>query len=426
MTSWYYKLGRKQGGPVSAEDLGVLARKGTIKPETLLWHPGLADWVRASEATELSFCFEINMLDKVSDPLPDPTIAGPWPRCWARLADEMIIGAVVGLPFGYFIRPHLPEIDVNFPAADNLLAILLLSAFTSIILWGSMTLFDTTPGKLVAGVRVENRSGMPDWQFYMTREFRIWFYVNTVGIPYLSIIPCILQYRRVAKGKSAWYDEGAAIVRGKGRLSRSAAAAATAAASFVLTVMAIGYVDKLGAEERMASSYRYWANPATGKKADLWSTWVFEEIKAESGKLYHFTANNLSSEILLGYEPMDQPAVDAIAYGEALQSVVADDISISDKWESFKLNGFDAARVTGIETKLKDVNVELTVVIVGRSAWRMLLFVEGRPLNKLAIREVLIHSLLSTAKDINVPESMPCDDETCFSALPSIVRFAPS
>ncbi|MNY64457.1 hypothetical protein D3C86_2015760 [compost metagenome] len=56
----------------------------------------------------------------------------------------------------------------------------------------------------------------------------------------------------------------------------------------------------------------------------------------------------------------------------------------------------------------------------------MLLFVEGRPLTKLAIREVLIHSLLSTAKDINVPASMPCDDETCFSALLSIVRVAPS
>jgi len=426
MTYWYYKLGRKQGGPVSAEDLGVLARKGTIKPETLLWHPGLADWVSASEATELSLCFESDMLDKESDPLPDPTIAGPWPRFWARLADEMIIGAVAGLPFGYLIRPHLPEIGVNFPAADNLLTIVMLAAITSIVLWGAMTLFGTTPGKLVAGLRVENRSGMPDWQFYMTREFRIWFFVNTVGVPYLSIIPCILQYRRVAKGGPAWYDEGAAIVRGKGRLSRSAAAAATAAVTFMLTVMAIGYMNMMRAEERMASSYRYWENPATGKKADLWSTWVFGEIKAESGKLYHFTSDKLTSEILFGYEPMDQPSVDAVAYGEALQSVIAEDISVNGKWEPFKLNGFDAARVTGIEPKLKDVNVELTVVIVGRSAWRMLLFVEGRPLTKLAIREVLIHSLLSTAKDINVPASMPCDDETCFSALLSIVRFAPS
>jgi len=426
MTYWYYKLGRKQAGPVPAEALAGLVGKGTIKPDTLLWHAGLADWAKASEVEELGPTFEFELPGEVSVSSPDLMIAGPWPRFWARIADEWIIGAAIGLPLGYLVQPYMPGVGTNFPLADNLPTIVLLAAITSVILWGSMTLFGTTPGKLVAGVRVENRSGTPDWRFYMRREFKLWLFIGIAGIPYISLIPCMLQYRRVARGRPAWYDEGAAVVWGTGRLSRSVAAAATTAVALLLTVMTIGYVNMLRAEERMASSYRYWENPATGKKADLWSTWVFEELKAESGKLYHFGAANLSSEILFGYEPMDQPSVDAVAYGEALQNVVAEDISISDQWEPFKLNGLDAARVTGVQTKLKDVNVELTVVIVGRSAWRMLLFVEGRPLGKLAIREVLIKSLMSTAKDINVPANMPCDEETCFSALSPNALLAPS
>lgn len=338
----------------------------------------------------------------------------------------MILGAVIGFPFGYLLRPHLPEIAGGFSKADELLTAVLVTAVTSVILCGSMTVFGNTLGKLTAGVRVENISGMPDWQFYMKREFKLWLFIGTAGIPYLSIIPCLLQYRRVSKGRPAWYDEGAAIVRGTGRLSRSAVTAAAVVATLTLTVMSVGYLRMLDAQEHTASTYRYWINPATGKRADLWSLWVFEELKAEGGKLYHFTASSMSSEVLFGYEPMVEPSVDPASYGEALQSALAEDISISSKWMPFKMNGFSAARVTGIETKSKDINVELTVVIVGRSAWRLLLFVQGGPLNKFPIREVLIHSLLSTAKDINVPVDMPCDEETCFSALKLFNGHAPS
>ncbi len=384
MVYWYYKLGRKQTGPVTAEALGALAGAGTIKPDTLLWHSGLDNWKNASEIAGLDLSFDRDTAQCVQHPLRDPTFAGPWPRFWGRLCDEMILAAVIGIPFGYLVRPHLPNIAEHFPIADNLLIIVLLAAVTSVILCGFMIFFGTTPGKLVAGVKVENISGLPDWQFYMKREFKLWLFVGAAGIPYLSIIPCLLQYRRVAKGRPAWYDENMAMVRGTGRLSRSAMAAGTLAATLILTVMAIGYLDMSRAQARLASSYRYWTNPATGKKADLWSTWIFEELEAGSGKLYHFTANSMPSEILFGYEPLDEPSVDPVAYGEALQSVIAEHISVDGKWVPFKMNGFDAARITGMEANSKDIYVELTVVVVGRSAWRLLLFVEGRPLEKFA------------------------------------------
>lgn len=305
---------------------------------------------------------------------------------------------------------------------ENLLFGVLISAVNSVLLFGSMAAFGTTPGKLLAGVRVENVSAMPDWRFYMKREFKIWLFINTAGIPYISIIPCVLQYRRVSKGRPAWYDEGTAIVRGTARLYRSAAAAL----AVFLVLAAAGYVNMPSQYERFAPGYRHWTNPSTGKEANLEALWRYEELKADGGKLYHFTANQRNSEILLGYEPMDEPQVDPVAYGEALQSAIAEEISINSKWVPFKLDGFYAARVTGIETKFKNTNVEITVVIIGQSAWRLLFFVQGKSLDKVPYRSALVRSLLSTAKDINVPVNMPCGDETCFSAIERITGHSPS
>ncbi|GGF94474.1 hypothetical protein GCM10010924_23330 [Rhizobium wenxiniae] len=61
MTYWYYKLGRKQAGPVPAEALAGLVGKGTIKPDTLLWHAGLADWAKASEVEELGLPLRVRI-----------------------------------------------------------------------------------------------------------------------------------------------------------------------------------------------------------------------------------------------------------------------------------------------------------------------------------------------------------------------------
>lgn len=110
MTYWYYKLGRRQAGPVSAEDLGGLAEKGTIKPDTLLWHRGLAAWVKASQAGELNLPFASDTSESTPQSLRDTTLAGPWPRFWARFLDEMITGAVIGLPFMHLTLRIMPDI----------------------------------------------------------------------------------------------------------------------------------------------------------------------------------------------------------------------------------------------------------------------------------------------------------------------------
>jgi uncharacterized RDD family membrane protein YckC len=41
---WYYAAGGQRQGPVSEDDFQKLARDGVIKPDTLVWKSGMADW----------------------------------------------------------------------------------------------------------------------------------------------------------------------------------------------------------------------------------------------------------------------------------------------------------------------------------------------------------------------------------------------
>ncbi len=47
---WFYANDRVKAGPVTDLDLEALVRDGTVKPETLVWRDGLADWVPYREA----------------------------------------------------------------------------------------------------------------------------------------------------------------------------------------------------------------------------------------------------------------------------------------------------------------------------------------------------------------------------------------
>ncbi|MDR1010534.1 MAG: DUF4339 domain-containing protein, partial [Opitutaceae bacterium] len=53
-TQWYYVLNGERAGPVSQEQFDQLARAGTIKAGTLVWHAGMAaqwlPWAQVSGA----------------------------------------------------------------------------------------------------------------------------------------------------------------------------------------------------------------------------------------------------------------------------------------------------------------------------------------------------------------------------------------
>jgi uncharacterized RDD family membrane protein YckC len=48
--NWFYVDQGKQAGPVSDEQLDEMFRAGTLRPDTLVWREGMADWTTYSEA----------------------------------------------------------------------------------------------------------------------------------------------------------------------------------------------------------------------------------------------------------------------------------------------------------------------------------------------------------------------------------------
>ncbi|MCX7818138.1 MAG: RDD family protein [Kiritimatiellae bacterium] len=51
-SEYFYADGGTPRGPLSAAELRAMASEGRIGPETLVWRPGLADWVRYRELAE--------------------------------------------------------------------------------------------------------------------------------------------------------------------------------------------------------------------------------------------------------------------------------------------------------------------------------------------------------------------------------------
>lgn len=47
---WYYTRNGEQAGPVSDEELSRLVTDGVVKPESLVWHSGMAEWKSYREA----------------------------------------------------------------------------------------------------------------------------------------------------------------------------------------------------------------------------------------------------------------------------------------------------------------------------------------------------------------------------------------
>lgn len=50
---WYYSEGGQRRGPVPADQLKNLTVSGTVKPDTLVWKQGMAQWTPAGQVAEL-------------------------------------------------------------------------------------------------------------------------------------------------------------------------------------------------------------------------------------------------------------------------------------------------------------------------------------------------------------------------------------
>ncbi len=108
---WYYAQDQKRNGPVADAMLQDLVRAGTVRPETLVWHEGMADWQPLSSVS-LAFsqssaaqirCTECGFYFPEADILQ---VGGSsvCAACKPAFLDKVALGAPTGSPEGLWRR----------------------------------------------------------------------------------------------------------------------------------------------------------------------------------------------------------------------------------------------------------------------------------------------------------------------------------
>jgi uncharacterized RDD family membrane protein YckC len=97
--SWFYSAGGEQKGPVEVAEFEALIASGVIRPETLVWQPGMPNWQPASDARPDLLP---PALPGSISPVPVYVVAPPAGRLyggfWLRFLARVIDGLVLLIP----------------------------------------------------------------------------------------------------------------------------------------------------------------------------------------------------------------------------------------------------------------------------------------------------------------------------------------
>lgn len=200
---WYFVQDGQRVGPVGREVLDERIREGVVQAETLVWRPGLTDWRRAADVSELEVP---PSLPGLPPPLPqagDPGDAAPigenedlraWAEAmaaekeralaaaaaaaprqdfggfWARFAAKMIDGLIL-IGIGILVSDAVASLfyEGSIPVPPDWRGFLraqgILSLVNAVIaIWFSVYFIrrhEATPGKRMLGLRVVRADGSP-------------------------------------------------------------------------------------------------------------------------------------------------------------------------------------------------------------------------------------------------------------------------
>jgi hypothetical protein len=411
---WYFVRDQKPAGPISAAEIENLIRSGQITGNTLVWTNPMKDWKAVQDTAALSA-----LLPQQPPPLPSPgsiastayssslrpdalerilqadiPLAGPWSRFFARNIDIWLAVLVMVIVIGILSATHFPQIQIWMDSANE--AVLGLVIFTIAMLMTaiSMTMFGTTIGKALFGIRVRNLTEHGSLRFHLKRELNVWVSGMALGIPLFALVTNVWQFRRLSANLPASYDEGRARVEArKLSLSRKFAAVAVYVLFFAGAIALSAWGEQ---EDETARKAQGWLNPVTGKLVHISGSWAVEEEKAERGKLYRFTSDYFLAEALFGTEQAGPRLIDASRYGEALEAALSDDLRFRSPWRPVTVSGRSAMRAYATLGSDSNVDIQLTVAVVGDQAWRTLIFARGRKIDEAAFGEDFVRAVFSS------------------------------
>lgn len=136
--------------------------------------------------------------------------ATPAARLWARLFDSWLLATVLSLLIGGLAGlffPTLLESPLPSGSGTDLLVgfvILPVALFVDALI---LAVFGTTPGKLLAGIRVETLDGRPIGALALRRNLRVYVNGMFLGLPLLSFFAMVRARDRLLNEDMTSWDE---------------------------------------------------------------------------------------------------------------------------------------------------------------------------------------------------------------------------
>lgn len=219
---WLYKLGDKEYGPVSSEEIKELLKTSRVGPQTLISKQGSSEWKpledeplfthgdidhKAPEVREKDLDQEI-AIEKTHQDLDKPH---PWHRFWARILDYLIFGFVLANIVGLFL-------PVKFMAPPVItLSVIFFWIFIEAAFISSCK---KTPGKWLFNITVEKKDNKPvTYLDALSRSFSVWWLGLAAGLPVVHFITLIVACVKLSNNRITTWDKKGSFVVKHGKLS---------------------------------------------------------------------------------------------------------------------------------------------------------------------------------------------------------------
>ena len=443
MQGWWYVQDGQKLGPISTSEVENLSIRGEVGPQTLLWRPGQLGWqplcelepFRGGQAVDSTASGQA--ASAAAEPVATPTgsanadqalpsrehaasaeslpswartdppicrdllpppgleVAGPWRRFFAQVVDVWSLAA----PSGYLIASIggclSPEfaIWVATPVSSSVFGLLALpvSLLLAAVIFG---LFGTTLGKFILGIRVLTEQGArPTFQQYLRRTLGVYWYGYGLGIPFVTLVTMIVQYRKLRDDRRTSYDKGAFRVHATpfGPVRTAASVCATV----LVTALVMYFNGKLGEEQRRYHAGFEWTNPVTGLPTDVPSGWALESGRnADGDEFYAFASGHDGVIAFFAKEATNLPLTE---YQRLWVQAVRRDMTMREGVKPINANGRLGLEMRGVMANDNTRLVHATVVKNDRQVWRLVLVgTAGREPNTASaqkLREALLRTL---------------------------------
>lgn len=146
----------KRTGPFQDYDVHERISKGELDGETMAWHRDQKDWLPLKEVAAFESLFMESEPLRAPEPPPLPTQSVSWGEIWmrffARWTDFVLFQVI--LLGGFLLLGRSPFVALQSP-------LFLLAYVAALVVFETLllTLWGTTPGKWIAGIRIESPDG---------------------------------------------------------------------------------------------------------------------------------------------------------------------------------------------------------------------------------------------------------------------------